>query len=144
MIALGCLQMLSNELSLPALGIDQKRVEMLGRSFFTSKTNGVKSDLSDLIQVEDPTDRFWESHVLRFPCSWPEKVALPVTIADPSKLGQSAKCCRLLALDELVLAFWAFSGFAVDPACVRGLHCRAWLERPIAYAMSCTIAGLTV
>lgn len=129
---LGSLHMLSNDQSVPALGIDQKRVEALGRMFFAAKVDQ-KSDVSDFIQADDPNDKFWESHVLRFPSAWPEKVHLPVTVADPSKLLLSDKY-RLLALDELVLAFWAFAGFAVNPACMHGLHCRAGLEWPNAYA----------
>ena len=120
--ALGCLTMLAHEVSLPSVGVDESRVEGLGRRFFAQKVAVVASgnpaeapggEAPDvqLASIAGGPDSmiFLKNHVLHFPKAWPDKCNLLVSFSDPSSLPGRF---RLLCLDELVLSFWKLAGYA--------------------------------
>ena len=106
-VALGCLNMLTNELSCPSVGVDEDRIEKIGRHMWTHK---LTADSTAPHLSIDEKDDFWKSNVIAFPQSWPEKCMLPVSVNDPSLFPSKF---RLLAFDELVLSFWKFVGYVV-------------------------------
>ena len=111
--ALCTLTSVSNELSLPNIGIDEERVEQLGRKFFCKPKAAARSSGGETPATarspggETPATDFWQHNEIHFPQSWPDKLTLPVSINDPGKFPLKY---RLLALDEVVLAFWKMVG----------------------------------
>ena len=57
------------------------------------------------------TDSYYEKHWLSFPPSWNDKYAIPVLVIDPSGIPNKK---YVLALDEIILAFWKM----VDNVCM--------------------------
>ena len=127
MTGLACLTMLSHEMSLPSIGVDENHVESLGRRFFTKcmataaaggnpqgeaggKAPSQKPDteLGTVAGGLDP-ESFWSQRQVFFPMSWPDKCTIPISVSDP---GSSPGRLRILCLDEMVLAFWKFAGYA--------------------------------
>ena len=107
-LALGCLSMLTNEFSCPNVGVDEDRIEKIGRHMWTHR---LPADATAPHLSIDEKDDFWKINVIAFPQSWPEKCMLPVSVNDPSVFPNKF---RLLAFDELVLSFWKFVGYVVD------------------------------
>ena len=98
MTALGTLGWLSNELSNPRFLMQAEQIEKLARKAFTD--GGGADPANSQIGVSPD---YYERHSVQFPSSWPEKYVLPIVVRDLSK---PPKKLQLLALDEMVLAFW--------------------------------------
>ncbi len=108
-IGLGCLTMLSHELSAPQLQYDETVIEQLGRQMWSKE-----AEVSPHLRVAPPEEDFWKTHLPSFPRAWPDKCSLPVSV---SNAGVFPARFRLLAMDEIVLSFWKFVGHTIYLGC---------------------------
>ena len=124
--SLCCLTMLGHEMSLPSIGVDESQVEALGRRFFTKSVAPVAGVVSEGQGGETPSQdtpdielgkaagldaqSFWGQRQVHFPISWPDKCIIPISVPDPSAITPGR--LRILCMDEMVLAFWKFVGYA--------------------------------
>ena len=102
---LGVLATLDNELSQRNFQYPPEQIEKLGRKLFTDGDPDTMSP-GDLL-----TDSYYEKHWFSFPPSWNDKYAIPVLVIDPSGIPKKK---YVLALDEIILAFWKM----VDKVCM--------------------------
>ena len=110
---LGTLTQIANDASLPSLGIEESRIEALGRRFWTkavevSPDSNTSNGSVPATHSEISSDVFWKSHCVSFPDFWPDQCAIPVGVMDPKTWP---KQYRVLCFDELVLSFWKFVGY---------------------------------
>jgi hypothetical protein len=79
-------------------------VEGVGRQLFATAL-GACADARPIVANSYglPEDNYWSDNEVSFPAAWPEKATLPVHTHDPQHLANRLK---LLAYDEVVLAFW--------------------------------------
>ena len=101
---LGVLATLENELSQRNFQYPPEQIEQLGRKLFTDGDPDTMSP-GDLL-----TDSYYEKHWFSFPPSWNDKYAIPVLVIDPSGIPKQK---YVLALDEIILAFWKMADTCV-------------------------------
>ena len=94
---LGVLASLETALSQQNFKFDLDQLEKLGRKMFTTG-NPDDMDVRELL-----SDDFFVKHQFDFPKAWNEKVSIPVQVID---LGLVPKKKFILAMDEVILAFW--------------------------------------
>lgn len=123
--SLCCLTMLGHEMSLPSIGVDENQVEALGRRFFTKsvapvsgvgpegqggETPSQEAPDIGLGKADGDAQSFWGQCRVHFPSSWPDKCVIPISVSDPNAITPGR--LRILCMDEMVLAFWKFVGYA--------------------------------
>ena len=100
MTALGTLHQISNDFSNTNFLFQANQIEKLGRKLWTLGAGG-DSALSASAPVS--AEVWFKRHPVVFGPSWPAKLELPVCIRDCARDPGKR---RLLAMDEVVLAFW--------------------------------------